>query len=638
MCHPTTATTFNLNSNRPATEINLFPNCTSTLRLGNSTTNPAKIQWNGLINMYRSVNNVSTISFPLYEQYIYRTTTTNFTVNLPIITSIHEGLRICLLKTASTALTQIITLICDVSNKIIECGTITESTTNTSLLGVGKTTCILVVGVLNGGGAYGWFELGSSFKPTLNNSFTAYNSFESGSTLMIRNGGILQFETSGYLNCNCTVLTPLMLSYVDGASSNIQNQITDITTNSSTFSGVKTFNQDITVNTTLYTPQIDSLTSSSNLAIAGNTTGQILIGSNTTANTIRFNNTLDLYSTQNITTSISLSIPLKSLYIIRTTSNIIITLPPITAFHVGKQIKIVKASGAISNIITLTADATNRILDSGQTAETTSNTSILGQGNASTTFIIGILASNLYGWIEINSTVKFNRANTWFNTNTFNSNVTFASNVVVNGATISTIEFSYLDGITSSIQNQINSKASLTANTFTGIQTFNGASNSFSGTNTYTGAGNYSALQTFNTVNPKISVSATASNDILTLAQVRKYYGCYLVNATVRYQILKSIPNLAINIYNQSATSGAVSTQQTGTAVGIFHPGPGLVNNDDYFTIYPSFGIIGYGATNYGGTIYLNYKNTTSSPVFVKASTTNLLSSLKLYYDDVELT
>jgi hypothetical protein len=209
---------------------------------------------------------------------------------------------------------------------------------------------------------------------------------------------------------------------------------------------------------------------------------------------------------------------------------------------------------------------------------------------------------------------------------------------VVNGATISNIEFSYLDGITSAIQTQLNSKASLTANTFTGIQTFIGTSNTFSGTNTYTGAGNYSALQTFNTVNPKISVSATASNDILTLGQNKKYYGCYLVNATVRYQILKSIPNLAINIYNQSATSGAVSTQQTGTAVGIFHPGPDLVNNDDYFTIYPSFGVIGYGATNYGGTIYLNYKNTTSSPVFVKASTTNLLSSLKLYYDDVELT
>ena len=107
--------------------------------------------------MYRSVNNVSTISFPLYEQYIYRTTTTNFTVNLPIITSVHEGLRICLLKTASTALTQIITLSCDVSNKIIECGTITESTTNTSLLGVGKTTCILVVGE-NVSRKQGWTE------------------------------------------------------------------------------------------------------------------------------------------------------------------------------------------------------------------------------------------------------------------------------------------------------------------------------------------------------------------------------------------------------------------------------------------------------------------------------------------------
>jgi len=65
--------------------------------------------------------------------------------------------------------------------------------------------------------------------------------------------------------------------------------------------------------------------------------------------------------------------------------------------------------------------------------------------------------------------------NTFTGTNTFNNTVSFVGNVVANSATITPVALSYINNVTSNIQNQLNSKPGLSTN------------NTYSGTNTFTG-------------------------------------------------------------------------------------------------------------------------------------------------------
>ena len=75
---------------------------------------------------------------------------------------------------------------------------------------------------------------------------------------------------------------------------------------------------------------------------------------------------------------------------------------------------------------------------------------------------------------SLNSTkAGISGGNTYTGEQTYSNQVRFNNNVIVNGATISTIEFGYLDGLTSSIQNQI---TNITTNnsTLAGNKTFSG--------------------------------------------------------------------------------------------------------------------------------------------------------------------
>jgi hypothetical protein len=72
-------------------------------------------------------------------------------------------------------------------------------------------------------------------------------------------------------------------------------------------------------------------------------------------------------------------------------------------------------------------------------------------------------------------------ANAFTSTNSFSNTTTFTGNIVANSLTITPVELGYIDGVTSSIQTQLNGKATLsTANAFT-------STNSFSSTTTFTG-------------------------------------------------------------------------------------------------------------------------------------------------------
>jgi hypothetical protein len=60
-------------------------------------------------------------------------------------------------------------------------------------------------------------------------------------------------------------------------------------------------------------------------------------------------------------------------------------------------------------------------------------------------------------------------------------------------------------------------------------------------------------------------------------------------------------------------------------------------NDDNNYEVYPNYGIVVYRDTNFEGPIYLNFKNTTSSPVWVQPNPINQGSSWKLFYMDTEI-
>jgi hypothetical protein len=92
------------------------------------------------------------------------------------------------------------------------------------------------------------------------------------------------------------------------------------------------------------------------------------------------------------------------------------------------------------------------------------------------------------------------------------------------------------------------------------------------------------------------------------------------------------------NFMSQPTTSGAVSTPAVtgGTAAGTFN-GFSVNNSDNRYIVYPNYSIILYNSAGWTGTIYLNFKNTTSNPVCVAPTTSQAGSSCRIYFDEVEL-
>lgn len=60
-------------------------------------------------------------------------------------------------------------------------------------------------------------------------------------------------------------------------------------------------------------------------------------------------------------------------------------------------------------------------------------------------------------------------------------------------------------------------------------------------------------------------------------------------------------------------------------------------NDDNNYEVYPNYGIVVYRDTNFQGPIYLNFKNTSSSPVWVQPNPINEGSSWRLFYMDSEI-
>lgn len=290
--------------------------------------------------------------------------------------------------------------------------------------------------------------------------------------------------------------------------------------------------------------------------------------------TWRYNTYLDLYKTQNITASTTLSFPLKTNYTIRTvTTNITITLPAVTSFHHGLRINFYKTS-SITQIVTLTPDATNKIIAGNSITELTSDTISLGSGNLSTSLTVSRMPSGGYGWTSTSTDYATQGGNNTFSGNVIvNGNSSFTGNVVTTGNII----------ITAPLYNSSNQI--LSSFRECGIIIYKAI----------TGAGNY-----------------------------------------INFPIYKSTTNMT-NITTQPTTSGALTTAQSGTVAGSYGS-LNVNDADSYYLVLPNYGLIVYLNAGYTSTIVLNYKNTTTSAVVVTPSTVNLGSSMRVYYNDVEQT
>jgi len=119
--------------------------------------------------------------------------------------------------------------------------------------------------------------------------------------------------------------------------------------------------------------------------------------------------------------------------------------------------------------------------------------------------------------------------------------------------------------------------------------------------------------------------------------------GVYMYNGSsgvyATYPIYCSIPNFN-NFFTQTATGNLNSFNvANGGGLGVGeYVNLNFVNDDEFFLIYPEYGIIMWDGAPPGGTITINYYNSTLAPIMVGAVTRNRGDYCKIYYRNVEIT
>lgn len=133
----------------------------------------------------------------------------------------------------------------------------------------------------------------------------------------------------------------------------------------------------------------------------------------------------------------------------------------------------------------------------------------------------------------------------------------------------------------------------------------------------------------------------------------RNLYHCFRNTAMCGVYIINIINNIATqnimtpihysitdftNFTFQGAVAGALTTPAvTGGTVAGSWVGLSINNADNIYLVYPNYSIILYDATGWSGVPILNFKNTTNNPVTVRPTTTQIGSSCRIYFDEVEL-
>jgi len=115
--------------------------------------------------------------------------------------------------------------------------------------------------------------------------------------------------------------------------------------------------------------------------------------------------------------------------------------------------------------------------------------------------------------------------------------------------------------------------------------------------------------------------------------------GVFLVDGQSLWPLNCSIKELNNNVTGQRYTSGTTDFDRVDTGyatAGTWGNRPRNDVDDDYL-VYPNWGLVVFQHADYGGSVYLNFKNTTQAPVVVTPSSANGATSVKIYFKGVEV-
>ena len=219
-----------------------------------------------------------------------------------------------------------------------------------------------------------------------------------------------------------------------------------------------------------------------------------------------------------------------------------------------------------------------------------------------------------------------------FDTNTFTEALKVVGTVNVTGAmTVGGLlngnNMTYQDA-TSSVQTQIDTNATNIANR---IQLSGGTMTGGLVINASSVIGETSA----DACTIIASIHAGAPNSYL-----RNLAGIHLLSGTAGSYyftpIFHSTTNILTNTYEQQYTSGTTGyTSQDGTALGSWS-NIDINNSQDKFLVFPNFGLKVYNDSLYTN-IIMNFKNTTNGPIIAKCTTDNTATSIRVFYDDLQV-
>jgi len=429
---------------------------------------------------------------------------------------------------------------------------------------------------------------------------------------------------------------------------------------------------------------IDARNGAGNFNLLTNMASIINLGNATNTATLEYNTYLHLYKTKNITGTITLGYPLVETNIIRmTTVDITITLPLVSAVHIGLTIKFFKTSST-SQIVTLTPNASNRILYDGTITEQTSDAISLNGTSTYCSLTVCLLNSGLYGWISANSPIQnkvniayLNVNNTFSANNNFTGQSQFTTLIINNDrvrlgqssvvsadqgiaigetATVTSISSiaigaeSLASGLTGeNVAIGYQAKAQDIECTAIGAQS---EANHFLSTAIGYGVVTTADYQTrigipgqLGQITDTVIATDTIHNRLNNPIDTFSDCGVWLVNTASGqmgyvYPLFKSVSDLT-NFTNQTEVVG--STVPQGEANAIYGPPQGTfypvtINDvDDYFIVYPKWSLVGYSNAGYGGLIRINYYNNTNDVKTVRAVVSNSLSSVRIFYNHVLL-
>ena len=153
--------------------------------------------------------------------------------------------------------------------------------------------------------------------------------------------------------------------------------------------------------------------------------------------------------------------------------------------------------------------------------------------------------------------------------------------------------------------------------------------------------------------NIKMPLSGIISKETVNSHDISTYHsyltvrdcGVYLYNSSstailISFPIYYSIIQYS-NFFTSALTGGNLNSYNVandGTAGIGQYGGVNCANNDDAYLIYPDHGIKVYTGANFGGTLVIDYYNSTTTLNTVRAVTNNTGNSCKLYYKGVEIT